>query len=160
PWVAITASNRPATSSGSAASQANVVAAVSWASEASRSGLRDASATCSPLRANRRASEALKPLPTPTIRADFSSIAHLRSVSGLILLAIIAGNRGDETLAAQWRYVMLGLMQQQPLLISTLLKHVARHHGGAEVISATESGAIHHTTWAETERRARQLARA
>ena len=54
---------------------------------------------------------------------------------------------------------MLGLMQQQPLLISTLLKHAARHHGKAEVISATESGSVHHTTWAETEGRARQLVR-
>ncbi len=55
---------------------------------------------------------------------------------------------------------MLGLMQQQPLLISTLLKHAARHHGAAEVVSATETGTVHHTTWAETERRARQLVRA
>jgi len=54
---------------------------------------------------------------------------------------------------------MLGLMQQQPLLISWLLKHAARHHGGAEVVSATGSGAVHHSTWGETERRARQLAR-
>ena len=55
---------------------------------------------------------------------------------------------------------MLGLMQQQPLLISSLLKHAARHHGAAEVVSATETGTVHHTTWAETERRARQLVRA
>jgi 3-(methylthio)propionyl---CoA ligase len=55
---------------------------------------------------------------------------------------------------------MLGLMQQQPLLISTLLSHAARHHGTAEVISATPTGTIHHSTWAETERRARQLVRA
>ncbi len=55
---------------------------------------------------------------------------------------------------------MLGLMQQQPLLVSTLLRHAARHHGAAEVISATEAGAVHHTTWADSERRARQLARA
>jgi 3-(methylthio)propionyl---CoA ligase len=55
---------------------------------------------------------------------------------------------------------MLGLMQQQPLLISWLLKHAARHHGNAEVVSAMGSGAVYRTTWAETERRARQLARA
>jgi acyl-CoA synthetase (AMP-forming)/AMP-acid ligase II len=54
---------------------------------------------------------------------------------------------------------MLGLMQQQPLLVSWLLSHAARHHGGAEVVSATGSGALHHATWAETERRARQLVR-
>jgi len=54
---------------------------------------------------------------------------------------------------------MLGLMQQQPLLISSLLTHASRHHGKAEVISATGTGATHHTTWAETERRSRQLVR-
>ncbi len=54
---------------------------------------------------------------------------------------------------------MLGLMQQQPLLISSLLTHAARHHGEAEVVSATGTGATHHTTWAETERRSRQLVR-
>ena len=55
---------------------------------------------------------------------------------------------------------MLGMMQQQPLLVSWLLSHAARHHGGAEVVSATASGTLHHTTWAETERRAGQLVRA
>ena len=35
---------------------------------------------------------------------------------------------------------MLGLMQQQPLLVSWLLNHAARHHGGAEVVSATGIG--------------------
>jgi 3-(methylthio)propionyl---CoA ligase len=55
---------------------------------------------------------------------------------------------------------MLGMMQQQPLLVSWLLRHAARHHGNAEVVSATGSGATHHGTWAETERRARRLVRA
>ena len=54
---------------------------------------------------------------------------------------------------------MLGLMQQRPLLISTLLTHAARHHGSAEVVSATGSGGVYRTTWGETERRARRLAR-
>ena len=54
---------------------------------------------------------------------------------------------------------MLGLMQQQPLLISSLLAHAARHHGEAEVVSATATGATHHTTWAETERGSRRLVR-
>ena len=47
---------------------------------------------------------------------------------------------GEETLPAHWRHVMLGLMQQQPLMISSLLSHAARHHGGAEVVSATHRG--------------------
>ncbi len=54
---------------------------------------------------------------------------------------------------------MLGLMQQQPLLISWLLKHAARHHGNAEVVSATGQEQVRHSTWGETERRARRLAR-
>ena len=54
---------------------------------------------------------------------------------------------------------MLGLMQQQPLLISSLLSHAARHHAAAEVVSATNQGPVHHSTWAETERRARRLVR-
>jgi fatty-acyl-CoA synthase len=55
---------------------------------------------------------------------------------------------------------MLGLMQQRPLLISSLLAHAARHHATAEVISATGDGGTHHATWGETECRARRLARA
>ena len=54
---------------------------------------------------------------------------------------------------------MLGQMQHQPLLISSLLTHAARHHGGTEIVSKTEEGAIHRTTWAEVEHRARKLAR-
>ena len=55
---------------------------------------------------------------------------------------------------------MLGLMQQRPLLISSLLAHAARHHAEAEVVSATGDGGTNHTTWGETERRARRLVRA
>ncbi len=54
---------------------------------------------------------------------------------------------------------MQGLMQQHPLLISSLLGHAARHHAEGEIVSRTEEGAIHRTNWAETARRARRLAR-
>jgi len=54
---------------------------------------------------------------------------------------------------------MLGLMQSHGLLISTILKHAARHHATAEVISRTHENTTHHTTWAEVERRSRRLAR-
>jgi fatty-acyl-CoA synthase len=54
---------------------------------------------------------------------------------------------------------MLGLMQAYPLMISSLLTHAARHHAAAEVVSRTHDGSLHHTTWGETERRARALAR-
>jgi fatty-acyl-CoA synthase len=55
---------------------------------------------------------------------------------------------------------MLGLMQRQPLMISSALRHAARHHGGTEIVSKDTDGTIHHTTWGEIERRARRLVRA
>ena len=55
---------------------------------------------------------------------------------------------------------MLGLMQQQPLLISSLLTSAARHHGAAEIVSNTVEGPRHRYTYRDAERRARCLARA
>ena len=55
---------------------------------------------------------------------------------------------------------MLGLMQSQPLLISSLITHAARHHPDAEVVSRTTEDAIHRTNYAGIERRARTLVRA
>ena len=54
---------------------------------------------------------------------------------------------------------MLGLMQQQPLLISSLLTHAARHHGAPRWCRRPATAAPTAPTWAETERRARRLAR-
>ena len=54
---------------------------------------------------------------------------------------------------------MLGMMQQCPLLISSVLRHAARHHGGTEVVSKEIEGNIHRTTWAEVERRSRRMVR-
>ncbi|MEP7281724.1 MAG: 3-(methylthio)propionyl-CoA ligase, partial [Rubrivivax sp.] len=55
---------------------------------------------------------------------------------------------------------MLGLMQQQPLLISNLLVHAERHHGAQEVVSRRTEGDIHRTTYRELAARSRQLAKA
>ena len=55
---------------------------------------------------------------------------------------------------------MLGQMQTQSLLISSILTHAARHHGAAEIVSREASGALHRTNYAALERRARRLARA
>ncbi len=55
---------------------------------------------------------------------------------------------------------MLGLMQTQPLLVSSILTHAARHHGDGDIVSREASGALHRTTYAALERRARRLARA
>ena len=54
---------------------------------------------------------------------------------------------------------MLGLMQTRPLMISSILKHAARSHAQTEIVSKTVEGTLHRTTYAETERRARRLAR-
>jgi 3-(methylthio)propionyl---CoA ligase len=55
---------------------------------------------------------------------------------------------------------MFGLMQDQPLLISSIIRHAARHHGRGEIVSAMGEGILHRTDWAAIERRARRLARA
>ena len=55
---------------------------------------------------------------------------------------------------------MFGLMQQQPLLISSLINFAERHHGDGEVVSRRVEGDIHRYTWADVARRARQVANA
>ena len=53
---------------------------------------------------------------------------------------------------------MLGLMQNQPLLISSLIEHADRHHGDAEIVSRRVEGDIHRCRWGDVARRARQVA--
>ncbi|WP_338922540.1 3-(methylthio)propionyl-CoA ligase [Pseudomonas silesiensis] len=55
---------------------------------------------------------------------------------------------------------MNGLMQHQPLLISTLLTHAERHHGDQEVVSRRVEGDIHRQTYRDLGQRARCLANA
>ena len=55
---------------------------------------------------------------------------------------------------------MLGQMQQQPLLISSLIDFAERHHGDAEIVSRRVEGDIHRCSWADVARRARQVASA
>ena len=55
---------------------------------------------------------------------------------------------------------MLGLMQTQPLLVSSIIRHAARHHGGADIVSRNEDGSTDRTTYPQVEHRARRLARA
>jgi acyl-CoA synthetase (AMP-forming)/AMP-acid ligase II len=54
---------------------------------------------------------------------------------------------------------MRGLMQDAPLLISSIITHAARHHAAAEVVSRTTEGTIHRYRYPECERRARRLVR-
>jgi len=55
---------------------------------------------------------------------------------------------------------MLGLMQNQPLLISSLIEFAARHHGDAQIVSRRVEGDIHRHTYLDAARRARQVAHA
>ncbi|APW38201.1 long-chain fatty acid--CoA ligase [Rhodoferax koreense] len=55
---------------------------------------------------------------------------------------------------------MLGLMQDQPLLISSLIQFADRHHGDGEIVSRRVEGDVHRTTWRGIARRARQVANA
>jgi fatty-acyl-CoA synthase len=56
--------------------------------------------------------------------------------------------------------MLMGLMQHQPLLVSSILRHAARHHAEGEVVSRRDDGSIDRTNYAAIERRARRLARA
>jgi 3-(methylthio)propionyl---CoA ligase len=55
---------------------------------------------------------------------------------------------------------MLGQMQSQPLLISSLIVHAERHHASGEIVSRRVEGDIHRSTWGEVARRARRVANA
>jgi acyl-CoA synthetase (AMP-forming)/AMP-acid ligase II len=55
---------------------------------------------------------------------------------------------------------MLGLMQDQPLMISSLIEFAERHHGDGEIVSRRVEGDIHRYTWSDVARRARQVANA
>ncbi|HLY47392.1 MAG TPA: long-chain-fatty-acid--CoA ligase [Stellaceae bacterium] len=53
---------------------------------------------------------------------------------------------------------MRGLMSEEPLLVSMLIRHAARFHGEVEIVSRLVDGTVHRYTYAEAERRARRLA--
>jgi fatty-acyl-CoA synthase len=53
---------------------------------------------------------------------------------------------------------MHGLMQDHPLLISSIIRHAAGNHGRREVVSRLGDGSIHRTNYATLERRSRRLA--
>ena len=55
---------------------------------------------------------------------------------------------------------MLGLMQSQPLLISSLIEFAERHHGDGEIVSRRVEGDIHRYTYRDLAARSRQLANA
>jgi fatty-acyl-CoA synthase len=56
--------------------------------------------------------------------------------------------------------LMLGLMQSQPLLISSMIDFAERHHGEGEIVSRRVEGDIHRCTYKDIARRSRQVANA
>ena len=55
---------------------------------------------------------------------------------------------------------MLGLMQDRPLLISSLIDFAAQYHGDVEIVSRSVEGPIHRYTYVDANHRAKQLAQA
>lgn len=55
---------------------------------------------------------------------------------------------------------MLGLMQDQPLLISSVLEHALQAHPQSQIASRTGEESTHHCSYADIGRRAKQLANA
>jgi len=55
---------------------------------------------------------------------------------------------------------MQGLMMDQPLLISGLIRHAARHHADTEIVSKNVDGSIHRYGYAAAHARAQKLANA
>jgi len=55
---------------------------------------------------------------------------------------------------------MLGLMQDGPLLISSLIEHANAYHPSVEIVSRTVEGPIHRCTYGDVCRRSKQVANA
>ena len=55
---------------------------------------------------------------------------------------------------------MLGLMMDQPLLVSDLIQFADRHHADAEIVSKTVEGNLHRYTYRDAHLRARKVAQA
>ncbi|MBA5608552.1 long-chain-fatty-acid--CoA ligase [Duganella sp. FT3S] len=53
---------------------------------------------------------------------------------------------------------MLGLMQHQSLLVSSLIEHAALNHPDAEIVSRTSEGPVHRTSYGQLRGRACQMA--
>jgi acyl-CoA synthetase (AMP-forming)/AMP-acid ligase II len=56
--------------------------------------------------------------------------------------------------------VLSALMQDRPLLISSLIEHANACHPGVEIVSRTVEGPIHRCTWGDIHRRSKQVAKA
>jgi 3-(methylthio)propionyl---CoA ligase len=68
--------------------------------------------------------------------------------------------RGFTKKSAQGEAMMFGLIQGQPLLISSSIHHADRHHGATEIVSRSGDGPLHRYTVRAAHARARRLANA
>ena len=55
---------------------------------------------------------------------------------------------------------MFGLMQDRPLMISSLIEHAATFHPDTEIVSRLPEGRTRRTNWAEVRDRSKQVANA
>jgi len=55
---------------------------------------------------------------------------------------------------------MLGLMQDRPLMISSLIEHAAAFHADTEIVSRLPEGHVRRTTWSQVGEHAKQVANA
>ena len=55
---------------------------------------------------------------------------------------------------------MFGLMQDRPLMISSLIEYAATFHPGSEIVSRLPEGSIRRSNWAEVRDRSKQVANA
>ncbi|NOZ43095.1 MAG: AMP-binding protein, partial [Alphaproteobacteria bacterium] len=53
---------------------------------------------------------------------------------------------------------MAGLMQENDLMISALIRYAAAYHGEQEIVTRTTEGPVHRYSYAEAEKRSQQLA--
>jgi 3-(methylthio)propionyl---CoA ligase len=68
--------------------------------------------------------------------------------------------RSDTLRQRQQETPMFGLMQDQPLLISSLIDFVARHHHDGQIVSRRVEGDVHRYTYRQAAERAKQVAHA
>jgi fatty-acyl-CoA synthase len=55
---------------------------------------------------------------------------------------------------------VLGLIQDRPLLLSSLIDYAALYHGDREIVTRSVEGPIHRTNWREIQKRSKRLANA
>ena len=56
--------------------------------------------------------------------------------------------------------ILLGLMSNKPLLISSLIEHADRYHGNREIVSRLSNGKIDRSNYAKAHSRSKKLAKA